>query len=337
MYLLYASLCAVSSFRRLSAQPCAAHILEAVAHDLDNAAPADAERVARQYVQRVVLAPLHSEEWRQLQQMAHELGLPEQRALARSSSPRLSVLPQERLEAMTPHLVALRQILEDLSPPPHRPSWRNLWQTAPRRRTISAPEAKARLNQILHALYAHQDALRRDNAVLEHTAAALAQQQTQTQHLVQVARQIDAALSAGMATLTSHDPLKAQLVQDDILYALRGRITDLLTQLTVAQQAELAIGLIRRNNGTLLSNIERAATTTVSALQVTLLLAQSLQAQSKVMQEVRALEDAAQPHADGTTLAGLLENLAAINRAHTEAQASAEAAAQQLQKLQQKG
>jgi uncharacterized protein YaaN involved in tellurite resistance len=67
------------------------------------------------------------------------------------------------------------------------------------------------------------------------------------------------------------------------------RRQDLLTQLAVSAQGYLALDLVRKNNDELIRGVERAVSTTVSALRVALLVSGALASQRDVLDEVAAL------------------------------------------------
>ena len=65
----------------------------------------------------------------------------------------------------------------------------------------------------------------------------------------------------------------------------------MLTQLAVSVQGYLALDLIRRNNVELIKGVDRATTTTVSALRTAVIVAQALSDQKLVLDQITALNE----------------------------------------------
>src|SRR5262249_26443805 len=78
-------------------------------------------------------------------------------------------------------------------------------------------------------------------------------------------------------------------LKEDMLFPVRQKHQDLLTQLAVAIQGYLATDLIRRNNNELIKGVDRATTTTVSALRTAVIVAQALSNQKLVLDQINAL------------------------------------------------
>ncbi|HWU20400.1 MAG TPA: toxic anion resistance protein, partial [Nocardioides sp.] len=69
----------------------------------------------------------------------------------------------------------------------------------------------------------------------------------------------------------------------------RQKHQDLLTQLAVSIQAYLAIDIIIKNNIELIKGVDRASTTTISALRTAVIVAQALGNQKLVLDQITAL------------------------------------------------
>ncbi len=70
---------------------------------------------------------------------------------------------------------------------------------------------------------------------------------------------------------------------------MRQKHQDLLTQLAVSIQSYLAIDIIIKNNVELIKGVDRASTTTVSALRTAVIVAQALGNQKLVLDQITAL------------------------------------------------
>ena len=74
-----------------------------------------------------------------------------------------------------------------------------------------------------------------------------------------------------------------------MLFYVRQKHQDLLTQLAVSIQSYLAIDIIIKNNIELIKGVDRASTTTVSALRTAVIVAQALGNQKLVLDQITAL------------------------------------------------
>jgi uncharacterized protein YaaN involved in tellurite resistance len=93
----------------------------------------------------------------------------------------------------------------------------------------------------------------------------------------------------GRRSLDAQDPEKARVVREEMLFYTRQRTTDLLTQMAVSVQGYLALDLVKKNNIELLKGVDRASTTTVSALRTAVTVAQALTGQKLVLDQITAL------------------------------------------------
>ena len=74
-----------------------------------------------------------------------------------------------------------------------------------------------------------------------------------------------------------------------MLFYVRQKHQDLLTQLAVSIQNYLAIDIVIKNNIELIKGVDRASTTTVSALRTAVIVAQALGNQKLVLDQITAL------------------------------------------------
>src|SRR5699024_9745005 len=106
---------------------------------------------------------------------------------------------------------------------------------------------------------------------------------------VYIAEQLDAKISAKIAMMDETDPDRAKAMREDVLFYVRQKHQDLLTQLAVSIQNYLAIDIIMKHNIELIKGVDRASTTTVSALRTAVLVAQALNNQRLVLDQITAL------------------------------------------------
>ena len=152
--------------------------------------------------------------------------------------------------------------------------------------------SQAHLNAIIESLKRGKDELLRDNAAIEMEKVNLWTLMERLEKYVHIGRKLDAELEAKVSVIQATDPEKARVVREEMLFYTRQKVMDLLTQLTVNIQGYLALDLIRKNNLELIKGVDRATTTTVSALRTAVIVAQALANQKLVLDQVGALNTA---------------------------------------------
>lgn len=165
--------------------------------------------------------------------------------------------------------------------------------------------AQKHLDGILHALKSGQDELQRDNAALNLEKQQLWSSMARLNQYVYIAEQLDAQLAAQIAELDATDPERAKAMREDVLFYVRQKHQDLLTQLAVSIQNYLAIDIVIKNNIELIKGVDRATTTTVSALRTAVIVAQALNNQQLVLEQITALN---------TTTSNLIERTSVMLR-----------------------
>ena len=149
--------------------------------------------------------------------------------------------------------------------------------------------SQTHLKAILEALHNGQDELRRDNAAIEEEKVHAWQVMERLEQYVVFGRRVDAALVARLADIDAADPEKGRVVREELLFYVRQKVQDLLTQLAVTIQGYLAMDMIRRNNLELIKGVDRASTSTISALRTAVIVAQALANQKLVLDQIGAL------------------------------------------------
>jgi uncharacterized protein YaaN involved in tellurite resistance len=158
--------------------------------------------------------------------------------------------------------------------------------------------SQTQLNGILHSLRNGQDELTKDNVALNLEKTNLWAVMGRLNQYVYVAERLDAKLAARIAELELTDPEAAKALSQDVLFYVRQKHQDLLTQLAVSIQSYLAIDVIIRNNIELIKGVDRASTTTISALRTAVIVAQALGNQKLVLDQITALN---------TTTSGMIQ------------------------------
>jgi uncharacterized protein YaaN involved in tellurite resistance len=251
----------------------------------------------------VLREPLRSAPFRQSVEGVHALGAREIREAAGLSS-RLLERPVTALKtggfgegsSISASLLDLRRTLEDLDPArrgnlfePRKLLGLIPWGTRLEGYFREYQSAELHIQSILEALQRGQDALRLDNAALEEEKTTAWKAIERLEQYAEFARRIDAALTRQLSQLETSDPEKARVVKEDMLFYVRQKAQDLMTQLAVSIHGYMAIDTVRRNNLELIKGVDRASTTTVSALRTAVVVAQALGNQHLVLQQVGTL------------------------------------------------
>ncbi len=228
-------------------------------------------------------------------------------------------------------LLALRQQIESLDPSRHLGQRRGFFRRAPFGSQVGDyfrkyQSAQSQIEAIVSGLYRGQDELLRDNAALEQEKAHLWEMKRRLEQYTYMAAQLDEALTRKVAETQARDPEKARALKEDALFYVRQKRQDLLTQLAVTVQGYLALDLIRKNNQELIKGVERATTTTVSALRTAVIAALALGNQRLVLDQIGALN---------ATTGNVIESTSQMLRQQTaEIQTQAASATVDVAKLQ---
>ncbi|MFI2036666.1 toxic anion resistance protein [Streptomyces bottropensis] len=263
----------------------------------------DMARKAEEYVRGLTALDARSPEFAGKVGEITSLGAGEMRTAAAQSNRMLErtvrSLPSKGGDAQSQvagSLVELRRVVEDLDP-------RDLPASKGRRFLSRLPggnklrdhvakyaSAQGTLNRIVGSLRGGQDELRRDSAALQTERVRLWETMGKLQEYVVLAEALDTAVEAHIGThVDGVDPQQGDTLRADVLFPVRQKHQDLLTQLAVCAQGYLAMDVVRRNNEELIKGVDRAATTTVSALRISVMLASALDNQRKVVDQVNAL------------------------------------------------
>ena len=192
-------------------------------------------------------------------------------------------------------LVELRITIEDLDPTKNEGGLGqfllNLIPFRDKIRSYFAKYASAQgtLDKILHALQNGQDSLMKDNAAVEGEKVRLWDTMNKLQEYAVLTSALDAQLVEQIDKVRATDAAKADALTADLLFTIRQKHQDLLTQLAVSAQGYLALDVVRKNNVELIKGVERASTTTISALRTAVIVAQALANQKLVLDQITAL------------------------------------------------
>jgi uncharacterized protein YaaN involved in tellurite resistance len=323
-------------------EPVAVVTGEQAAKLAQNIEPGAAEQIdatVAQFVDKLLALDPRSPAFDQQLNSIHNLGDADVRASAAVSN-RLLDRPAAAMSSgvldpksnISNSLVKLRRTVEDLDPTQQGLfGKKQRWGTPPFGNTLrdyfhKYQSGQKNLNAIIQSLYAGQDELQKDNASLEQEKANIWAIKGRLEQYIYMATALDTQLSAKITALQSKDPDKAKQLQQDVLFYVRQKRQDLLTQLAVNTQGYLAMDLVKKNNVELVKGVDRATTTTVSALRTAIVVAQALNNQKLVLDQINALN---------TTTSNLIESTSQMLKEQS-AQVYQQAAGStvQLEKLQ---
>lgn len=178
--------------------------------------------------------------------------------------------------------------------------------------------AQTAIDATVASLERGRDQLKRDNITLGEDQRAMHALSGRLQRQVQLGELVDGQLQYLLdREVPAGDPRRG-FIEQDLLFPLRQRIIDLQTQLAVNRQGVIAIALIVQNNQELVRGVNRALDTTLSALQVAVVVALALTNQRLVLDQVAALNQTT-TNLIGETAKRLRDQGAAIHRQATSA------------------
>jgi len=160
--------------------------------------------------------------------------------------------------------------------------------------------AQSHISGILGALASGKDELLKDNAAIAVERQNLWAAMGRLEQMIHVSKAMDAKLETKAMELESTDPAKSKAIKETALFYVRQRSQDLLTQMAVTVQGYLALDLVKKNNVELIKGVDRASTTTVSALRTAVTVAQALTNQKLVLEQITALNTTTASIIDGT-------------------------------------
>ena len=152
-------------------------------------------------------------------------------------------------------------------------------------------EADGTIQDILSSLDKGRITLKNDNTTLE----------LEEDYLRDATKKLNAELNLGMAMneyLESRvndpsftDEEKHRFVNDEILFPLRRRISDMQQMALVNYQCIIAMEVVKRSNKELIRGVDRAKTVTVTALRTAVMVAGAMYNQKIVMKNMDILND----------------------------------------------
>lgn len=282
---------------------------------LDGTAIAKVDERVKAFVTNIVQLDSHSPEFIGKVNSIHALGSDQIKAAA-SISNRLLDRPVASLNdglgdghsKVSKSLLDLRETIESLDPTrqgnllePRKLLGFIPWGNKLKDYFRQYQSSQTHLNAIIQGLYNSQDELRKDNAAIEQEKVNAWDLMQKLEQYAHMGKQLDAALESKVGEIETTDPEKARVIKEEMLFYIRQKVQDLLTQLAVTVQGYLAMDMVRKNNLELIKGVDRATTTTVSALRTAVIVSQALANQKLVLDQISALNATTSNMIEGTS------------------------------------
>lgn len=154
--------------------------------------------------------------------------------------------------------------------------------------------ARTEIEDIMGSLKKGRDTLAADNIELERQEVRLLQDSQEVAKELDMADQLEAALTAAIekAEAEGVDEERIRFVRQEILFPLEQKRQDLQTLLGVNQQSIIAMSVLRQNNRTLMTSIDRTSQISLRALDTGVMIQRGLYDQKRQMEKVKLVNDA---------------------------------------------
>ena len=254
------------------------------------------------FVMHVLQTPVNTSVFDEKVKAIHQLGSAEIRASAQIAN-RMLDRPAKSMDKalfdnspIAKSLTELRSVVEDLDPSRQGSlsSPRKFLGIIPMGKSVQDyfrkyQSSQTHINAIIESLYHGKDELMKDNASIEQEKVNMWALMQSLRQYIYVGQKIDERLEQKIGELEATDPEKARVVKEELLFYVRQKNMDFLTQLAVNIQGYLALDMIRKNNLELIKGVDRATTTTIAALRTAVMVSQALSSQKLVLDQINAL------------------------------------------------
>ena len=254
------------------------------------------------FVMHVLQTPVNTAGFDEKVNAIHQLGSAEIRASAQIAN-RMLDRPAKSMDKalfdnspIAKSLTELRSVVEELDPTRQGSlsSPRKFLGIIPMGKSVQDyfrkyQSSQTHINAIIESLYHGKDELMKDNASIEQEKVNMWALMQSLRQYIYVGQKIDERLEQKIGELEATDPEKARVVKEELLFYVRQKNMDFLTQLAVNIQGYLALDMIRKNNLELIKGVDRATTTTIAALRTAVMVSQALSSQKLVLDQINAL------------------------------------------------
>lgn len=148
--------------------------------------------------------------------------------------------------------------------------------------------AGGEIAKLMRELRTAQEEIKRDLAALSDMEGQLWDGMGRIREAAYFAEKLDTRLASEVAALKQTDPLKAEALEQEVLFYARQVHSDLLAQQLVNVNAYRQIGILKKTGRELINGCDRMATTGMSALATAQAVARATGAQIKVMEMLNA-------------------------------------------------
>lgn len=152
--------------------------------------------------------------------------------------------------------------------------------------------AQNHLDAIVRALLSGKDELGKDNADLEVQRSAMWAAMVDIRKIVARLQIVDGTITAEIAKArAAGNETLAKALESDVLFYVRQRHEDLVSNAGVNAQGFLALDAIQKINNELIRGVDRARTTTLNALRIAMIVSGGLATQRLVLSSIQGLEE----------------------------------------------
>ena len=267
------------------------------------------------FVMHVLQTPVNTSVFDEKVNAIHQLGSAEIRASAQIAN-RMLDRPAKSMDKalfdnspIAKSLTELRSVVEDLDPSRQGSlsSPRKFLGIIPMGKSVQDyfrkyQSSQTHINAIIESLYHGKDELMKDNASIEQEKVNMWALMQSLRQYIYVGQKIDERLEQKIGELEATDPEKARVVKEELLFYVRQKNMDFLTQLAVNIQGYLALDMIRKNNLELIKGVDRATTTTIAALRTAVMVSQALSSQKLVLDQINALNSTTSSLIESTSI-----------------------------------
>lgn len=154
-------------------------------------------------------------------------------------------------------------------------------------------KAESVIDGIMKSLDKGKATLKNDNTTLAIEQSALRELSKTLAQEIEMAMLMDNFIEEKLseAQAQNADEGKVKFIQEEVLFPLRQRTTDMQQMIIVNQQGIIAMEVIQRNNKELMRGVDRAKNVTISALRTAVTAASALYNQKIVLQKIQALNE----------------------------------------------
>lgn len=200
-------------------------------------------------------------------------------------------------------LVALDQHLKQIDPNRWNfaPEWWQRWVLNPVHRYFTQYQAIGRMiMSILRSLEIGRDRLIRDNQIYIDDLEYAGGLTKKLERLSQVLHLADRKLEAKLVGEIPETDERYRFVQEELLFPLRQRLQDIITELAIQQQDVMTTEFLRRINRELIRGVDRIKRVTITALQTAVKAAAGLAHQQIVIEGIAATMATTEHYMRGT-------------------------------------